>query len=407
MRIAYFDCFCGAGEGAILASLVDAGLRLEELANRLRLAGLGYCELRHFRKKVRGIGCSQVTLHKKEEGPAFARHGLNEIEELLAKAELDDRERDKITSILRRLVEAAASTFGTTPESVDLQQMGIAESLIEIAGVVLGLSSMKIDNVICSPVNLGYASNITDPMLAPSPLTLELFRGRPCYRHPRYEGTVTPVNAAILTTLACSFGSMPILTITGIGYGTGKRNTLLRVIMGEAKSSPCEPEADQVAILDTVIDDMNPQLYEHVIDKLLGLGALDVYLSPVHMKKARPGIALTVICHPHQITSLSNAVLTNTTSIGLRWRIENRIKLSRYIVTRQTSYGPIRFKLALIGSEIANVSPEYEDCKAIANKLNIPLKHVLHEATCEANRIRIENNPHAYGYYEDPDAPVA
>ena len=392
MRIAYFDCFAGASEGAILASLVDAGLGLGDLQERLNLANLDRYELRQFKKKRGWITCSQITVNLKGESPLEEIHSLGEIEKFIIETRLSNEEKKDIVSILRRLAGAEAKVRGMLPGEIDLQETGIPGSLIDIVGTVVGLSLLGVETIICSPLNTGYGyiemNHSTIP--APPPATLELLRGKPCYHRGRVDEILTPVNAAILTTLACHFGTMPPMIIDRIGYGTGTTNSLLRVIIGRAEPSSHHLDTDQVTILETVIDDMSPQIYESVVDKLLAKGALDVYLTSTYMKKTRPAIALTVLCHPQKMDDLSRIILTSTTTIGLRWRIENRIKLFRSIIKEHTSYGPIRFKLASMGSQLVNVAPEYEDCKLRAEELRVPLKCVLQEAIAVAARIQRE-----------------
>jgi uncharacterized protein (TIGR00299 family) protein len=268
-------------------------------------------------------------------------------------------------------------------EAVHFHEVGAVDAIIDVVGAVCGLSLLGIEAIHCSALHLG-SGTVTCAhgiLPVPAPATLELVKGIPVYATGIQGELLTPTGAAILTTLAKGFGSLPALTIETSGYGAGMANpeipNLLRVVIGHTDADISGCEADQVAVLETAIDDMNPQIYDYVMQQALNLGALDIFLKPVQMKKNRPGILLSLMCKSDDLHRFSRFLLKETTSIGLRWRFENRIKAKREIREISTSLGTVRVKTAKIQDEIIHQSPEFDDCKEIALTRNIPLKAVI------------------------------
>jgi uncharacterized protein (TIGR00299 family) protein len=225
----------------------------------------------------------------------------------------------------------------------------------------------------------------------PAPATIELTKGIPVYSTGVEGELLTPTGAAILTTLSSGFGPMPAMTAEKVGYGAGTSEpaipNLLRVIIGEMREETKKYDIEQVAVVETSIDDMNPQIYEYLIQNMLKMGVMDVFLSPLQMKKNRPGTLVTVICSPDMVNTVSDFLMQETTSIGLRWRIDHRMKADRYFKEVPTQYGMIRFKVAQAGNKIVNISPEYEDCKRVAREKKLPLKVVMEAARAAASNI--------------------
>jgi uncharacterized protein (TIGR00299 family) protein len=238
----------------------------------------------------------------------------------------------------------------------------------------------------CSPLHLGSGTvecaHGTLPV--PAPATAELVKGKPVYASGVKGELLTPTGAAILTTLSADFGPMPSMAVEVIGYGAGTSDpaipNLLRVMIGRAAETIIGCDMEQIAVLETNIDDMNPQIYEYLITKVLQMGALDIYITPVQMKKNRTGMLVTLVCPLEKVGPFANFLLRETTTIGLRWRTENRLKAWRRIEAMETPYGPINFKIAQIGKETINVAPEYEDCLRVALERKVPLKQVMAEA---------------------------
>jgi hypothetical protein len=230
----------------------------------------------------------------------------------------------------------------------------------------------------------------------PAPATAELITGKPAYSTGVEGELLTPTGAALLTTLAAELGPMPAMTVRRVGYGAGALEpripNLLRIILGEAERGSPDHLMERVGVLETNIDDMNPQLYDHVIQKALAEGAWDVFLTPVHMKKNRPAALLSLICPPERLHDFADLILRETTSLGLRWRVDNRIKLRRAVRGMETPYGLVRFKIAGTGKEVVNAAPEYEDCRRLALEKGVPLKKVFEAAQRVALKLEEEGS---------------
>jgi len=382
MKIAYFDCFAGASGDMILGSLVDAGLDPDLLIKELSKLHLDHFALSFKPAVKRGLGGTQavVAIDTHTHHP---HRGIQDIRSLIEASELSPDTQQKSMAIFSRLARAEARVHRTAVEAVHFHEVGAVDAIVDVVGAVSGLSLLGIEAVYCSALHLG-SGTVTCAhgiLPVPAPATIELVKGIPVYATETQGELLTPTGAAILTTLARGFGSLPALTIENSGYGAGMANpeipNLLRVVIGNAAFDMNDCEMDQVAVLETAIDDMNPQIYDYVIQQALGLGALDIYLNPIQMKKNRPGVLLTLMCKPGDLQRFSRFILKETTSIGLRWRFENRIKTGRNIREISTSLGTVRVKTARIQDDIIHQSPEFEDCKAIALKRNIPLKAVI------------------------------
>lgn len=384
MKIAYFDCFAGASGDMILGALMDAGLSPETLKTELAKLDLTHYDLQLKKVVKRGLGGSQAVVIVDEEHHHHHRH-LSQIEEIITASTLDELVKQKSVQIFRRLAEAEAKVHRTTIENIHFHEVGAMDAIIDVVGAVAGLTAMGIQKIYCSPLHLGTGTvecaHGTLPV--PAPATAELVKGFPVYSTGVAGELLTPTGAAILTTLASDFGPMPAMSVECLGYGAGTADppipNLLRVSIGETAENVADCEMEQVAVIETNIDDMNPQIYDYLIQQILNRGAMDIYLSPVQMKKNRSGTLLTIICTPNSVETFAIFLLKETTTIGMRWRVENRVKARRTIKEIDTHYGPIRFKFAQLGNETINVSPEYEDCKRVAHEKKIPLKEVMDE----------------------------
>jgi pyridinium-3,5-bisthiocarboxylic acid mononucleotide nickel chelatase len=382
MKIAYFDCFAGASGDMILGALVDAGLDPDLLNRELAKLHLDHWSLSFKPAVKRGIGGCQAVVDI-DTHAHHSHRGLHDIRSLIEASKLSADIRDKSMAIFTRLAGAEARVHRTAVEAVHFHEVGAIDAIIDVVGAVSGLSLLDIEAVYCSALHLG-SGTVTcahGVLPVPAPATLELVKEIPVYATAIQGELLTPTGAAILTTLAKGFGPLPALTVEKSGYGAGMSNpeipNLLRVLIGNAASDMPDCEMDQVAVLETTIDDMNPQIYDYVMQQALILGALDIFLNPVQMKKNRPGILLTLMCRPDDLQRFSRFLLQETTSIGLRWRFENRIKARREIREISTSLGTVRVKTAWRQDDIIHRSPEFEDCKKIALTHNIPLKTVI------------------------------
>ncbi len=266
-----------------------------------------------------------------------------------------------------------------------------------MVGAALGFQALGIEKIYCSTLEVGSGTvrcaHGTLPV--PAPATLELIKGKPVYSSGVQGELLTPTGAAILTTLAAGFGAMPAMNVEASGYGAGTLDTpgpnLLRVSIGEAAEAAQGFQVEQAAVIETNIDDMNPQLHNYLIEKMLDMGALDVFLAPIQMKKNRPGTLVSVICPVAAVEKFAGFLLQETTTIGVRWRVDHRLKADRSMRTVETRYGPVRFKVAHLGDQTVNISPEYEDCKRLALEKSLALKDVMEEASSMAVKLKPGN----------------
>ncbi len=385
MRIAYFDCFSGASGDMILGSLIDAGLspqRLREELKKIRIPGV-YLNVKKVLKG--GISSTQVILTgKKDEKP---HRNLNDLVKIIEKSHLDAEVRKKSIEVFQRIASVEAKIHRKRIEEVHFHELGGLDSVVDIAGSIWGFRQMGIDELYVSKVNVGsgFVKCEHGILPVPAPATLALMKGKPIYSSGVETELLTPTGAALLTSLGSHFGQMPPMKVEKIGYGAGRDDlphpNLLRLLIGAPVASSGK---ERVTVIETNIDDMNPQFYEYVMEGLFGMGVREVYLTPILMKKNRPASLLTVVCPAEKLSSVTEFLLKETTTLGLRWREEERDRADREIVTLQTKYGKIRFKLARWEGSIVNLSPEYEDCKRLALKRGVPLKELYDGARKEA-----------------------
>jgi uncharacterized protein (TIGR00299 family) protein len=393
LKIAYFDCFAGASGDMILGALLDAGLTIEHLRAEIAKLDLSHYALGVEKVVKKGIGGSQALVTIDQAHHDHHHRHLSHIREIIAQSDLDEAVKEKSTAIFMRLAEAEARVHRSSVEAVHFHEVGAMDAIIDVVGGVIGLAALGIDKIYCSPLHVGSGTiecaHGTLPV--PAPATAELIKGKPVYSTGVAGELLTPTGAAILTTLSSGFGPMPAMRVEKIGYGAGTADpgipNLLRVSIGEGQDDTAGYDVEQTVLMETTIDDMNPQVYDYLIELLLDKGALDVFLAPVQMKKNRPGTLLSVICLPDSVGKFAHILMQETTTIGLRWRVENRIKARRVIEKIDTPYGPIQVKMAMNNGHVLNLTPEYDDCKRVALEKKIPLKKVIDEVKSEAMRL--------------------
>ncbi len=392
MKAAYFDCYSGASGDMILGALMDAGLEVEVLKERIAQLGLTHYDLQVKQVTKRGLRGSQAVVIVDEDDHHHHHRHLHHIEEIIGNSNLSESVKTRSIKIFRRLAEAEAHVHGTSMDKIHFHEVGAMDAIIDVVGAVTGLEALGIERIYCSALHVGsgtiQCAHGTLPV--PAPATAELIRGKPIYSTGVQGELLTPTGAAILTTLAADFGPMPPLRVESVGYGAGVSEpaipNLLRVVIGQCQDEVHGYLMERVAVMETNIDDMNPQVYDYLIQKLLQTGALDVLLFPVQMKKNRPATQVKVICPLDLIEVISDVLIRETTSIGLRWRIENRIKAERSVEEMQTRFGPLKFKIARINGTVINVAPEYDDCKRVALDKNVALKEIMEAARAMAVR---------------------
>jgi len=388
MRTAYFDCFSGISGDMTLGALIDAGLSIKELKSHLSKLPIDNYDITAKKVKKNGISATKVDVIVK--GRQKERR-LSDIRKIINNSSLDKTIKEKASSVFERLARAEARVHKTITNAVHFHEVGAVDAIIDIVGAVIGLHLLGIENICASSINTGtgFIRSAHGILPVPGPAAAELLKGIPVYSTDTKMELTTPTGAAIISTLSKDFGPMPRIDIKAIGYGAGTFNSpdmpnLLRIFVGEMKNPAKE---ENTILLETNIDDMNPQLYEYVMEKLFASGALDVYLTPIIMKKGRPATMLSVLSNRDDIKVLSDIIFRETTSIGLRVQEIGRIKVEREIKEIKTKYGKIRVKIAFDDKEMLGINPEYEDCKRIAVKKGIPLKKVMEEIKKEAGRI--------------------
>ncbi|MBI5195904.1 MAG: nickel pincer cofactor biosynthesis protein LarC [Nitrospirae bacterium] len=384
MMIIYFDTSSGISGDMILGALVDAGVPLEKLKKELsKLPMRGY-ELESRKVKRAGFLATKIEVILKTgvRSQKSEVRRWKDIERIIKKSSLPNIVKQKGLSIFRRLFEAEAKVHGERVDKVHLHELGAVDCIVDIFGALIGLDILGVKKIYASPLNLGSGMIKTEHGIlpVPAPATLELLKYIPVYSSDTKFELTTPTGAVLISSLADGFGQMPVMSVSKIGIGAGGRDfkthpNVLRVFVGEGQGSGVRGQG--VTIIETNIDDMNPQVYEYVMERLFKAGALDVFLTQVIMKKDRPGIVLTVLCSADKKEGLIKIILKETTSIGVRFYEADRITLQREIKTVKTEFGNVRVKISKLGNEILKSAPEYEDCKKIAEKLNKPLIEVM------------------------------
>jgi len=378
--IAYLDCFSGISGDMLLGALVDAGLALADLKADLALLPLGGYEVKAERLTRRGIGGTRVTV---EVGGEHLHRGLNDILDIINRSDLADQVKEPARRIFARLAEAEARVHNCPVEGVHFHEVGAVDAIVDVVGACCGLHRMGITEVYASPLPLGggWVDTAHGRLPVPAPATVELLKGVPAYGGPVEAELVTPTGAAIVTTLCHHFGAMPPMAISQVGWGAGARDlphpNLLRIFLG----APAElPQEQRLALIETNLDDMNPELFEHLMDRLFAAGALDVFYTPIVMKKSRPATLVSVLTEPVKMAELTAILFRETTTLGLRVQEVSRRCLERKWVEVDTEYGRLRVKLGLLGREVVTAQPEYEDCRGIARERGVPLKLVYEAA---------------------------
>lgn len=403
MRVAYFDCFSGISGDMILGALIDLGLSSKELEKELKKLDIPNFKLVVKKVKKQGIGGVGVEVVAKDN----KERRLKDILTIIDKSKLDKDIKESAKKIFTRLNDAESRVHRENKEHMHFHELGMLDTIVDVVGALVGIKKLGIERIYSSPLHLGtgFVKCTHGTLPIPAPATAELLKGIPIYGSPPHQKfwcggeLVTPTGAVLITSLAEKFGDMPKMKIEKIGYGAGHKDlpipNLLRVMVGEASG---DYEQDTVSLIQTNIDDMNPQICGYLMEKLLEQGALDVWFTPIQMKKNRPAVCLSVLAERNNVNDLCDIILSESTSIGVRISEVhphtnilvmgvNREKLAREIKTIKTKYGSVQIKIGRVGKAVKNISPSYDDCRKLAEKLNIPLKEILEEANREARRL--------------------
>ena len=413
----YFDCFSGAAGDMLLGALIDAGVPLESVRDALGTLAIDRDTV--WTEHVNRAGVTATKFHVKGEEaqphdahvhahdhthghehahlapshfapshlapsplapPHHPHRSLREIERLIDGSALSLEGKGRAKELFGKLAEAEAAIHGTSIDNVHLHEVGALDSIIDIVGSVFALESLRIDRYVASPLNVGGGSIRSAHGLypVPAPATTRLLTGAPIYSGPQQAELVTPTGALLVAGYASSYGPVPAMRLDKVGYGAGSRNfhdspNVLRVLIGEEEAAA---PTHAVIVMEAEIDDMNPQIFGVVMDRLLAEGALDVYYTAVQMKKNRPGTLLTVIAPPAARGRLTGLLFRETTTIGVRYREMSRECLDRETVTVRTPWGPVRIKVARREGQVLNAAPEFDDCVRVATDSGRPVKEV-------------------------------
>jgi uncharacterized protein (TIGR00299 family) protein len=382
MTLAYFDCFSGISGDMILGALVDAGVSIDVLRAELAKLDLPGYTLKAEKVKRSSIAATKVHVvidHKDQK----SRH-LSDIVSIIESSALSSPVKDKSSRIFTRLADAEAKVHGTSPDKIHFHEVGAVDSIVDNVGAVIGLELLGVTQVMASAINVGSGTVKTahGMLPIPAPATTELLAGIPFYQSSTSFELTTPTGAVIISTLCSSFGPMPPMKVNRIAYGAGDKEfpgvpNVLRLMIGQPVAGY---EEDTSIVIETNIDDMSPQVYGYLIETLMQQGAHDVYLTPIIMKKGRPAILLSVLTDKAKTDVVLDTIFRETTSIGVRIQEVGRKKLTREIQVVDTMYGTVRIKISKRDNEVLTMTPEYEDCRKIAEEKQIPLKQVMEEA---------------------------
>jgi uncharacterized protein (TIGR00299 family) protein len=418
MRIGYLECFSGISGDMLLGALVDAGVPFRSLEETAAALNVG-ARLEMRKVSRGGLAATKVDVITPDTPPAEPEHthheheheehlsgasgvsalhhhhahshaahrSLSAILEIIRSAPLSEAVKQRSMAAFQMLGEAEAAIHSMPVEEVHFHEVGAVDTIIDIVCSAAGAEALGVERWLASPLNVGSGTVVCQhgTLPVPAPATLALLGSAPVYAAGEPMERVTPTGASLLRMLDVQYAKLPPMRIVKTGYGAGGREThgqpnLLRLLLGEQETT--ESAATRpIAVIEAVIDDSNPQVIAYVSEKLLEAGAWDVYRAAVQMKKGRTGVQMTVLCRPDLVPALGDLLFRETTTIGLRWRLENKIALAREFVEVETSWGKVHIKIArLSDGKIANAAPEFEDCRKIAAEHEVPLKQVMEEA---------------------------
>lgn len=395
-KILYLDCATGVSGDMILGALIDLGVKPDLLRARLRsLSPRGYT-IASRRTRRHGIAASQVQVKVRGRQP---ERGEKEIRSIVEKSDLAEDVKRASLAVVSRIVKVEAAIHGIPKTRVHLHEIGAIDSIVDIVGAMIGFSELLGlpgspggGEIHCSPLNVGHGSVRTEHGMlpVPAPATAALLTGIPIYSEGPAAELTTPTGAAIVSHLASSFGPPPPMLIERVGYGAGSRDfdgraNVLRAILGRPWGRATTDGTKEILAIECTIDDMNPQGYGYLMERLFDAGAREVFYTPVQMKKDRPGVLVTVIAATGLLNELSRILFEETTTIGLRYRTLQRIELERETRKVRTRYGKVRVKVSSLDGRVTQVQPEYEDCRKLAARRKVPLKEIQAAALAAAS----------------------
>jgi len=393
-RIAYFDCYSGISGDMILGALVDLGVKLDSIRKGLQALDLNGYKITSKTVKRGLISGTKVTVSvdKPKKGHHHHSRHFTDIKKLIQQSKLSQQVKTSSIEVFHRLAKAEASVHRTSIEKVHFHEVGAVDSIVDIVGGTIGMELLGVDAVISSPLNLGEGTVECDHgvLPVPAPATLKLLTGIPCFSSGVQRELTTPTGAAMIGFMAEEFDSMPEMTITDSGYGAGDHliessPNMLRIIVGESAIQ----NSNRLMVVESNIDDMNPEFYDHVMDSLFKAGAVDVYFTPIQMKKNRPAVKLSVLVAEAKMDEIANILFSETSTFGLRYFPVDRMILEREIRKIKTPYGEMKVKIGRMDGKVIQISPEYEDCKKISHREKIPIKKIYEELLNLSRKIKL------------------
>jgi uncharacterized protein (TIGR00299 family) protein len=384
MKYAYFDCFSGISGDMTLGALLDAGVTVEQLRGELQGLSVPGWELTAEKVWKNGMAATHANVRTQD---TQTHRSLSTILGIIEKSTLAPSVKERAAAIFTKLGEAEAAVHDVPLEKIHFHEVGAVDAIVDIVGACIGFAALGIESFACSALNVGggTAKMAHGVLPVPAPATARLLLGKPTYSNGVQKELVTPTGAAIVATLCSSFGPQPPMSVTSIGYGAGTADlegqpNVLRLMVGESAEKRAAAESETIRVLEANLDDMNPQIYGYFLEKALAAGALDVFATPVQMKKNRPGTLVTVLCKPEDEAMFHEMLFAETTTLGVRGHTAERRVLARQWETVHTAFGEVRIKVARLNGHIRQASPEFEDCRKLAETKSVPLQRVMDEA---------------------------
>ena len=391
LRTAYFDCYSGISGDMILGALVDLGVDIKDIRKALKGIELKGYKLQAKKIQRNGLACTQITvaIEKRKHQHSHPHRSFTNIKKLIERSGLSSKVKKNSIEIFKRIAKVEAQIHNTTIEKIHFHEVGGIDSIVDIVGGVWAIESLKLDKIYSSGLNIGegFVDCSHGRLPVPAPATLKLLKGIPVFSTGVKTELTTPTGAALIGFYADKFQSVPEMTITEDGYRAGSRiisamPNLLRVMVGEMSLK----EIDSLVMIETNIDDMNPEIFDAVMESLFKAGALDIYFSSIIMKKSRPATKVSVLAEQKEREVLSKILLRETTSFGVRFYEVGRLTLDREIQKLKTSYGVIKIKIGSLDGETVQAAPEFEDCRNLARKKKIPVKKVYDDVLALAQK---------------------
>ena len=380
MKTLYFDCFAGASGDMILGALVGVGVDPRALTEQLSLLGVPGYEVSFETVDRSGISATRAVVRTE---PESAHRHLSHILKIINESRLADAVKGRAAAVFTRLAEAEAKIHNVAVERIHFHEVGALDAIVDVVAACVGFELLKVERFVCSELHVGSGTveMAHGRFPVPPPAVAELLKDAPVYSSDIRGELVTPTGAAVITTVCREFGPLPLMKIERTGYGAGGREyenfpNVLRLMLGESAGAGAAEALERLVVVETNIDDMSPQVYGHLMEEALRRGALDCYLTPVQMKKNRPGTLVTILCRPAERDAMCQLLLAETTTLGVRFHEVTRRALAREAVRVETEFGEISVKVARLGGAVVRGMPEYEECRAAAERAGVPLLEV-------------------------------